>query len=76
MTKLPELTPYLKNKLKEIGVVGAQRDFIKHWASYLTQICNGNPSKQDYANFSLTITNAYPELAGGQQSTVSRDFHH
>lgn len=71
---LPELTSSLKDKLNNMGVVAIQRNLIKHWAGYLSHVCNGYPSKQDYSVFSSTIVNAYPELSGPNNDTVRRNM--
>ncbi|XP_024868242.1 uncharacterized protein LOC112452334 [Temnothorax curvispinosus] len=62
---LPQLTPKLQRILETVGVFHGVKDFIYFWASYLLDITDNQPTKQDYQNLAVTIVETYPSLKGG-----------
>jgi len=73
-TSLPPLTFDLEQKLKTIGILAAQKDFMYHWGSYLWQVTAGHPSKQDYQNLANNIVKAFPSLGTSDGNSVSIMF--
>ena len=71
---LPANTPDLQVKLSEIGILGAQTAFMKHWGSFLFLKTGGEPSPTQYTTFANTICAQYPILKGGIRNDCVRNF--
>jgi len=69
--RLPQLTPRLQKILETVGIFHGVKEFIYFWASYLLDITDNRPTKQDYQNLALTIVETYPSLKGGTNGCVS-----
>lgn len=69
--RLPQLTPNLQKILEIIGIFDGVKDFIYFWASYLLDVTDNRPTKQDYQNFAMTIVDTYPVLKGGSNECVN-----
>lgn len=70
-TRLPQLTPRLQKILETVGIFHGVKEFINFWASYLLDITDNQPIKQDYQNLTMTIVETYPSLKGGINRCVS-----